>query len=194
MKKKRARLNTKDKILKAAGLLFNQRGYFAVSMEDVANKVKISKPSLYYHFKSKNDLCRTLLENSFKGLFEELTSGVQKGKTPTDKLFNLIVAYLNFSLERPEVNLIFKEGFGSKDGLGNFIFKLRLQTLSFFKKVIKKAVAQADKPFAHLSLTASLLASLLSRPILLVHTTPRQLAKNIIDLFFPDKGKNKTYL
>lgn len=186
-------MNTREKILKTAGLLFSQRGYFAVSMQDVANKVGISKPALYYYFKSKNDLCRTLLENSSKDLFEELTTAVQKGKTPTDKLFNLIVAYLNFSLEKPEVNLIFKEGFGGKDNLEKFILNFRLQLLSFFKKVIKKATVQADKPFAHLSLTVSILASLLSRPIFLVHTTPKQLAKNIIELFFPIENRVESY-
>jgi AcrR family transcriptional regulator len=182
-------MKTKDKILKTAGLLFSQRGYFAVSMQDVANKVGISKPALYYYFKSKNDLCRSLLESSSKDLLAKLTTAVQKGRTPTDKLFNLIVAYLNFSLKRPEINLVFKEGFEVKDGLEKFILNLRLQILSLFKKVINKAIAQADKPFAHLSLTTSLLASLLSRPIFLVHTTPKQLARNIIELFFPSINK-----
>lgn len=122
--------------------------------------------------------------NLAKDLHARLTVAVQKGKTPTDKLFNLIVAYLNFSLERPEVNLIFSEDFGEGSGLEKSISNLRLQFLSLFKKLIKKAAAQADKPFVHFSLAASFLASLLSRPIFLVHTTPKQLAKNIIELFF----------
>lgn len=182
-------MNTREKILKVAGLLFSQRGYFAVSMQDVASKVGISKPALYYYFKSKNELCRTLLDNSFIDLYEKLTTGVQKGKTPTDKLFNLIVSYLNFSLERPEVNLIFEEGFGQQEKMEKFILDFRLQILSFFQKIIKKATVEADKPFAHLSLTVSLLASLLSRPIFLAHTTPKQLAKNIVELFFPSENK-----
>lgn len=194
MKKGRPKGNTKEKILKTAGLLFSQHGYIAISMQEIAQKIGISKPALYYYFKSKNELCRTLLEKSAKSLFEELSVAVQKGKTPTDKLFNFIVAYLNFSLERPEVNLIFKENFGEKDGPAKFILDLRIQTLTLFKKVIKKAMAQADRPFAHLSLTASILASLLSRPLFLVHTTPTQLAKNIIALFFPRKNKVQSYL
>ena len=193
MKKIKNKQNTREKILKVAGVLFSQHGYFAVSMQNVADKIGITKPALYYYFKSKNELCRTILDDSYIDLSEKLTIAVQKGKTPTDKLFNLIIAYLNFSLERPEVNLIFKEGFGGQHDLEKFILDLRLQTLSFFKKVVKKAVDQAEKPFAHLSLTVSLLASLLSRPIFLVHTTPRQLAKNIMELFFPGETKAKSY-
>ena len=185
-------MNTKEKILKTAGLLFSQRGYFAVSMQDVANKIGISKPALYYYFSSKNELCRTLVGESFQNLYERLTSAVQKGKTPTDKLFNLIVAYSSFSLERPEINLIFKESFGKKDNLDKFVLDLRFQILSFFKKVVKKAADQADKPFAHLSLTVSLLASLLSRPVLLVNSTPKHLAKNVLELFFPGKNRVKS--
>jgi len=180
-------MKTKDKILKTAGLLFSQRGYFAVSMQDIADQLKISKSALYYYFKNKNELCRKLLEKSSKELFIELSEGVQQGKTPTDKLFNLIVAYLDFSLKRPEINLIFKENFKTKGETEKLILSLRLKLLSFFKKVIKKAAEQKDQPFVHLSLAASFLASILSRPIFLVHTSPKQLAKNIIELFFPIK-------
>lgn len=189
----KAKQDTKEKILKDAGELFSQRGYFSVSMQNIADKVGISKPALYYYFKSKNELCRTFLDNSFTDLYEQLTTAVQKGKTPTDKLFNLIVAYLNFSLERPEINLIFEEGFGERGKMEKFILDFRHQILSFFQKIIKKATAEADKPFAHLSLTVSLLASLLSRPIFLSHTPPKQLAKNIIELFYPSENEIKSY-
>ena len=54
-----------DAILDAASELMSSKGYNAMTMDDVANLVGISKATLYIHFPSKHDLvvsvaCRTL--------------------------------------------------------------------------------------------------------------------------------------
>lgn len=43
-------------ILDAAGRLFLERGYNATSMDAIAEAAPVSKPTLYSHFKDKNDL------------------------------------------------------------------------------------------------------------------------------------------
>ena len=54
-----------DTILDAASELMSTKGYTAMTMDDVANLVGISKATLYQHFPSKHDLvvsvaCRTI--------------------------------------------------------------------------------------------------------------------------------------
>ena len=54
-----------DAILDAASELMGSKGYTAMTMDDVANLVGISKATLYQHFPSKHDLvvsvaCRTI--------------------------------------------------------------------------------------------------------------------------------------
>ena len=46
-------MNTKQKILLESLRLFSQRGYDAVSVEQIAAAVGIKAPSLYKHYKSK---------------------------------------------------------------------------------------------------------------------------------------------
>lgn len=48
--------NTKQKILDAALDLFSQKGFNAVSLEEIAQTVGIKAPSLYKHYKSKKDI------------------------------------------------------------------------------------------------------------------------------------------
>ena len=48
-------------ILDAATYLFGSKGYDLMTMNDVANAVGIAKPSLYKHFKSKEDLAAAAL-------------------------------------------------------------------------------------------------------------------------------------
>lgn len=56
-------MDTKHKILLEALRLFSQRGYDAVSVEQIAAAVGIKAPSLYKHYKGKQDI--------FDAIFEE---------------------------------------------------------------------------------------------------------------------------
>ena len=49
-------MSTKEKILLEALRLFSQRGYDAVSVEQIAAAVGIKAPSLYKHYRSKQDI------------------------------------------------------------------------------------------------------------------------------------------
>ena len=48
-------MDTKHRILLEALRLFSQRGYDAVSVEQIAAAVGIKAPSLYKHYRSKQD-------------------------------------------------------------------------------------------------------------------------------------------
>ena len=47
---------TKDRILNKAQQLFAEHGIRAITMDDLANNMVISKRTIYVHFKNKNDL------------------------------------------------------------------------------------------------------------------------------------------
>lgn len=53
---------TRDRILEAAGKLFHAQGIRAVSVDAVAEKAGLTKRTLYYHFRSKDDLIAACLE------------------------------------------------------------------------------------------------------------------------------------
>jgi AcrR family transcriptional regulator len=54
--------DTRNRILSAASKLFYGEGIRAVSVDAVADKAGITKRTLYYHFKSKDDLVAAYLE------------------------------------------------------------------------------------------------------------------------------------
>lgn len=59
----RTRTDTRDRILAAANRLFYAEGIRAVSVDAVAEKAKITKKTLYYHFKSKDELVAEYLKS-----------------------------------------------------------------------------------------------------------------------------------
>ncbi len=53
-------------ILECAGKLLAERGYADLNMDDLAEAVGISKPTLYQHFKSKEDLVTQVVFQSYE--------------------------------------------------------------------------------------------------------------------------------
>jgi AcrR family transcriptional regulator len=57
-------------VLTAAVRLFNERGYEATSMGDLAERLGITKSSIYHHVASKQELLRMAIDHALDGLFE----------------------------------------------------------------------------------------------------------------------------
>jgi AcrR family transcriptional regulator len=56
--------DTRQEILSTAKKLFNQRGYRAVSVQDIAGALGISKGNLTYHFKKKEHIVEAIITES----------------------------------------------------------------------------------------------------------------------------------
>jgi AcrR family transcriptional regulator len=57
----RPRSDTRQRIQEVARELFVQRGVQRTSLQDIADKLGITKPALYYHFASREELVRSIL-------------------------------------------------------------------------------------------------------------------------------------
>src|SRR5688500_7135341 len=51
-------------ILRTAAQLFNERGFYATSLNDLATLLNVTKPSLYYYVKSKDDILLQILHHA----------------------------------------------------------------------------------------------------------------------------------
>ncbi len=55
-------VGTRQRIQDVARELFGQKGVQRTSLQDIADRLGITKPALYYHFKSREDLVRSILQ------------------------------------------------------------------------------------------------------------------------------------
>jgi AcrR family transcriptional regulator len=58
----RPRSDTRERIQDVARELFKQQGMQRTSLQDIADKLGITKPALYYHFTSREDLVRSIVQ------------------------------------------------------------------------------------------------------------------------------------
>ena len=75
-------MSTKEKILETALTLFAENGYNGTSMEQIAQDVGIKAPSLYKHFKGKEDILNTFIDTAENRYEENFGSDKNIGKIP----------------------------------------------------------------------------------------------------------------
>jgi AcrR family transcriptional regulator len=61
-----AAVDSRQEILRTAARLFQQRGYDATSMNDVAAALKLSKGGLYHHFQSKDEILYEIMNHAME--------------------------------------------------------------------------------------------------------------------------------
>ena len=61
----RHRSDTRARIQQVALELFAEQGYDKTSLREIAERLDVTKAALYYHFKSKEDIVRSLVEDYF---------------------------------------------------------------------------------------------------------------------------------
>src|SRR5690348_6097369 len=91
--KHKAELRTQ--ILVAARQIFVREGYENFSMRKLAQRIEYSPGSIYLHFKNKEELFESLVEESFERLLKVI-SGIQNGhghQDPVEALKQGLLAY-----------------------------------------------------------------------------------------------------
>jgi AcrR family transcriptional regulator len=84
-------------LVRAASRLFAERGFRAVSMEDLAAEAGVSGPAVYRHFASKEALLADLLIVVSKDLLEQGTN-CTRDVSAFDALVSLITFHTEFAL------------------------------------------------------------------------------------------------
>ena len=89
----------KERILQEALYLFSERGFEGTSLQAIADAVGIQKPSLIYHFPSKEDLRRHVLASLVTYWKNELPRILTPEDSGPDRLVSTMTSLINFFLE-----------------------------------------------------------------------------------------------
>jgi AcrR family transcriptional regulator len=73
-------------ILEAAERIFSRKGFDKARMDDIVREAGLSKGSLYWYFKSKDELIRALLDRVFISEMREAESIAEQPGSAEDKL------------------------------------------------------------------------------------------------------------
>ena len=89
----------REEILEAARALLSEKGYVAMSMDELAAQVGISKPTLYSHFATKDDIViKTVVREMER--FLALIESDAGGQSPLQRLMMVMRKFIKLHAEK----------------------------------------------------------------------------------------------
>lgn len=83
----------RDAVLRTAAQMFNEKGFHATSLDEVAERLHITKPTLYYYVKNKDDILFQCVSRGLALLQDAIGAVGQSGGSAKDKLFAAMRQY-----------------------------------------------------------------------------------------------------
>ncbi|HHT49729.1 MAG TPA: TetR/AcrR family transcriptional regulator [Firmicutes bacterium] len=106
------RTETRERILEVSAKLFAEKGYSATGIDEIARNVGITKSVIYYHFKNKEDILQTLIDEAFAQLKQPEINEAHKQFHETGEQFQEIMGLIQFmgtERNRRIIKIIFME-------------------------------------------------------------------------------------
>ncbi|APE37087.1 hypothetical protein BOX37_27715 [Nocardia mangyaensis] len=92
-----------EQLIIAAAQLFSERGFAAVSIEDIGTSVGVRGPALYHHFESKSDLLDEIIDRNNRWIQRYTERALAEGGDPRESLRLVLRYYVHFAMERPDL-------------------------------------------------------------------------------------------
>ena len=106
---------SRERVLVAAARIFSERGYAGTTMRAVAREVGRSAGSLYYHYRSKEELIEAVLAQGINGVSEAVQGAVLRipaGHSNRDRIDAAIHAHLRSIMEFGDYVLVTRRVLG----------------------------------------------------------------------------------
>ncbi len=99
LRERKARI---EMILRAGLQVFSQYGYHNASMDLIAEQAELGKSTLYYYYKSKDELLYAILENGVSEFFLKLEDAFRHTRDTLEKIKKVTEVSVQFLIDHPD--------------------------------------------------------------------------------------------
>ncbi|ART50390.1 TetR family transcriptional regulator [Acidovorax carolinensis] len=89
----------RNAVLHAAAQLFNERGFHATSLDDIAARLSVTKPTLYYYVKNKDEILLQCVSQGLQMTLEGIEASRQAGGNAVDQLRACMQVYADIVMQ-----------------------------------------------------------------------------------------------
>lgn len=82
-------------LVRAAAKLFRDQGYERTTVRDLGNAVGLQSGSLFYHFRTKEEILVAVMALGISATTEQLSAAIARARNPRDKLSTLFHVHLS---------------------------------------------------------------------------------------------------
>ncbi len=138
-----------DIIFQAAVQVFAERGFDQAKMDEIAQVAGVAKGTIYYHFKSKEDLFSALMNEGIENLIDYAKRNITLYSRPIEQLNALIHAHIQFFIENKKLaKLLLAEAFGTKERQRQFRRQIH-EYILLIKRILDEGVRAGEFSMIH---------------------------------------------
>jgi len=112
-RREREKARQRQEMLQAALSLFSEKGYYSVTMQEIAEKAEFAIGTIYKFFKNKEELYKALIQEAAKEFHDSILAALNENEDEVEKLKNFVRAKSEiFRAHIPVIRLYFSESRG----------------------------------------------------------------------------------
>lgn len=133
-------------ILRNASQVLAEHGYHNTSLEMIAERLDLTKASLYHYYGSKDELVQACLTRVARLTIDQMSAIIaEPGRTPTDQLRRLIVEQVKISARyEPESARLFVQRFEWPESMSEVVRGYRSEHTRLFERALEDGVATGE--------------------------------------------------
>lgn len=102
--------SVRRRIIGAAAEIYREHGYERASMSDIAERIGMTAPALYWYFRSKEDILAAFLEHTIGNLIQFVGGSVRSRDFP-ERLREFMYAYVLWQLQQKDISAAYERIF-----------------------------------------------------------------------------------
>jgi AcrR family transcriptional regulator len=127
----------RKRIIISARQIFSRYGFRKTTMDEIARALKMGKSSVYYYFKSKEEIFKAVVLYEANLLRNELTMAIKSVDSPVDKMRNYVfVRMKSFEKLSNYYNAIFDRNLDHFDFIENIRAKYDREELAILRLIL----------------------------------------------------------
>ncbi len=183
--------NARDTIINAAMKLFAEKGYAGCSIREICQAAGVTKPVLYYHFQSKENLYQELMLDIFDHTRKNLRRLAKSSGSVRERLVEFVSSeFSDCKRDTNSIRLIFRMMFSPEEGYPYFNFvEEYIQERGIIADCIRggeeENEVRKDPELTSTALMGVMLVEILEFLFTEKNTLTKKNARELIDLLLP---------
>lgn len=152
----------REKVIVTSGQIFSRYGFKKTTMDEIARALKMGKSSVYYYFKSKEEIFEAVVLYEANILRNELTTAIKSVESPVEKMRNYVFVRMKaFEKLSNYYNAIFDKNLDHFDFIESIREKYDREELAILRLILyhgarKKAFNVKNSEFTALAVQTTL--------------------------------------
>jgi AcrR family transcriptional regulator len=131
----------KQEILRSAAAVLAEKGYQGTTMEEIAAKLLMTKGSMYYYFKNKDDLLYQCHQMIMEISLERMEEVVNSNLSPVEKLRNAIKGHILLATSEKSMFMVMdKPNQNFTDEQLKEVLEVRKNYSHYFDRIINEGI------------------------------------------------------